>query len=121
MDEGFPKQGADWVERERYVTLARWSWLCPVIAWVSQLLIALGGRGLGEVIGAAGFLVAALGQLALLIMGVVLGVRALGGVRQHGASGIKAPAIVGIAISAATFALIAVAAVMFVLVARRAG
>jgi len=52
---------------------AKASWVCPLVAWLSQFMIAMnmtGMRGLGLFL-----LAAALVQLVLLVVGLVLGIK----------------------------------------------
>jgi uncharacterized membrane protein YeaQ/YmgE (transglycosylase-associated protein family) len=68
---------------------AKLSWVCPIIIF----LMLMFGRQAGSRV------IIELVALSLIVVGLVLGVVALFGMRTHGKSGILAPAIVGIIIN----------------------
>ena len=78
-------------DRERYVTLARWSWISPGISIVLSAITAhLAGMPWLVII-----VLAAL-QLLLVLLGGIFSIVALFATRRHGPEEIKGPALAGL-------------------------
>ena len=84
MEEGDSKSSMDaFARRSQYVKMAMGSWLCPLIAWMSQVFLNLMINGNLAKPKAEGFYLFALLQLILIMAGGVLGIRALKGIKEH--------------------------------------
>jgi hypothetical protein len=88
------------ISADTYAQAAKAAWMAPLIAFT------LGCCTRGAIRGApaVGFVIAGF-QLLLILGGLGLGVFALTGVRKHGSTGILAPAIVGIILNVGIIAL----------------
>ena len=95
-------------EAEALASKARASWLCPVAAWASQIVLHLtlrGVPGLGPL-----WTLAMVVQFALIVGGLYLGAKVLSRGRQWAtlAPGTRAAAIAGVLLSGGTILLIVV-------------
>jgi hypothetical protein len=93
------------VEQSSIASRARASWLCPIIAWASQILFAMALRGVAGL--SVLWLLAAIAQLVLIVAGLYFGVKVLAMGRAVVDSEIRLQAIVGTVLSGATILLIA--------------
>lgn len=87
---------------------ARWSWLCPVIAWTSQIVLAIALRSVHGF--AMGFFWTAVAvvQVILIGQGINLGVKVLRLGQSAVSSGNRRAALFGIVLSGGTVLLIGI-------------
>jgi hypothetical protein len=96
--------GAALAQSSTAASRAKWSWLCPLIAWVSQIALALALRGVRGL--ALFWLMMLLVQGTLIILGFYFGAKVLALGRSSVPPTTWRAALVGVIFSAGTILLI---------------